>query len=236
MNNIAALPRMCAVAVAVGLVLSGCTQNVTGSAVKGPAPAGFSGPPLQESALDNILLSVDDISSIVGATGLQVSNTSQDLMDNSQDIDKAECLGAFYAAEQQVYDGSGWKAVRDQIIREPGDAKQHWVEQTLVLFANSDKALNFFDKSRDSWKKCQQTSVTVQGSASSYDWDFGRVQEPSETMISIDADQKDSGGWVCQHAMSVVSNVIVEAFSCGNGVEDQGRQIVEQLVKNAKGQ
>src|SRR5512142_1271465 len=108
MNNIAALPRMCAVAVAVGLVLSGCTQNVTGSAVKGPAPAGFSGPPLQESALDNILLSVNDVSSIVGGTGLQASNTSQDLMDNSQDIDKAECLGAFYAAEQQVYDGSGW--------------------------------------------------------------------------------------------------------------------------------
>ena len=39
--------------------------------------------------------------------------------------------------------------MRDQIIREPGDAKKHWVEQTLVLFANADKAMNFFDKSRD---------------------------------------------------------------------------------------
>ena len=234
MSNIAVLPRMCAIAVAVGVALAGCTQNVSGSAVKGTAPAGAD-KPLQESSLDDILLSVDDVSDIVGGTGLEVGNSTQDLVDNSQDIDKPECLGAFYAAEQQVYEGSGWKAVRDQIIREPGDSKEHWVEQTLVLFANADKALNFFDKSRDSWKKCQQTSVTIQGSNStSYDWDFGRVQNPSEAMISIDADQKDSNGWVCQHAMSVVSNLIVEAFACGNGVGDQGRQLVEKIVSNAK--
>ncbi len=234
MSNLAALPRMCAVAVAIGLALSGCAQTVGGSAVKGPGPSGSNKPPLAESALDDILLSVDDVSSIVGGTGLQVSNSSEDLADNSEDIDKPECLGAFYAAEQQVYEGSGWKAVRDEIIREPGDQKQHWVEQTLVLFANADKALNFFEKSRDSWKKCQQNPVTIQGSDyTSYDWDFGRLQEPSETMLSIDADQKNSNGWMCQHAMSVVSNLIVEGFSCGTGVGDQGRQLVEQIVKNA---
>ena len=38
--------------------------------------------------------------------------------------------------------------------------------------------------------------MTIQGSDyTSYDWDFGRLQEPSETMISIDADQKDSNNW-----------------------------------------
>jgi len=224
---------MCVVAVAVGVALTGCTQNVGGSAVKGPGPSGSNKPPLAESSLDDVLLSVDDVSSIVGGTDLEMRASSQDLVDNSEDIDKPECLGAFYAAEQQVYEGSGWKAVRDEIIREPGDSKQHWVEQTVVLFANADKALNFLDKSRDRWKKCQQTSVTIKGSSSSYDWDFGRLQEPSETMISLDADQKDSNGWVCQHAMSAVSNLIVEAFSCGNGVGDQGQELAEQIVKNA---
>lgn len=234
MSKIAALPRMCAVAVAAGVVLSGCVQTIGGSPAKAPGPAGPNVPPLAESALDQILLSVDDVSSIVGGTGLQLSNSSEDLADSSDIIDKPECLGAVFAAEKQAYDGSGWKAVRDQIIREPGDDKKHWVEQTVVLFASGDKAANFFDKSRDHWKSCQQTSVTTEGSDyTSYDWDFGRLQEPSETMFSIDMDQQNSNNWVCQHAMSMVSNVIVEGVVCGNGVADEGRQVVERIVSNA---
>ena len=230
MSNIT---RVCAV-VAVGVVLSGCVQTIGGSAVKVAGPVGPNVPPLAESALDQILLSVDDISSIVGGTGLQLGNSTQDLLDHSDDIDKPECLGVFYGAEQQVYDGSGWKAVRDQIIREPGDNNDHWVEQTVVLIASANQAVNFFEKSRDDWKGCQDGSVAITGSDySTVDWDFGRLQEPSETMISIDAEQRDSNNWVCQHAMSVVSNLVVEAFACANGVTDEGQQIVEQIVKNA---
>jgi hypothetical protein len=69
---------------------------------------------LSESALDQILLTVSDVSAIVGGSGLQISNSAEDLAD---------------------YAGTNWKAVRDQIIREPGDDKKHWVEQTVVLFS-----------------------------------------------------------------------------------------------------
>lgn len=233
MSNFVALPRVCAIVAAVGVVLSGCTQNIAGSAVKGPGPPGSNVPPLQESALDQILLSVDDIGSIVGSGDMQLGSASEDLVDNSDAIDKPDCLGVFYSAEQQIYDGSGWKAVRDQIIREPGDDKKHWAEQTVVLFASADKAANFLDRSRDDWKKCQQTSATTEGSESSFDWDFGRLQEPSETMMSMDMEQRDSDNWVCQHAMGMVSNIIVEGVVCGNGVGDEGRQVVEQIVSNA---
>lgn len=233
MSNFAALPRVCAIVAAAGIVLSGCTQSIGGTAVKGPGPAGSNVPPLAESGLDQILLSIDDVGSIVGSSDLQLSSSSEDLADNSDSIDKSECLGVFYSAEQKIYDKSGWKAVRDQIIREPGDAKEHWVEQTVVLFANADKAANFLDKSRDEWKKCQQSSATTEGSDTSYNWDFGRLQEPSETMMSMDMDQQDSNNWVCQHAMGTVSNIIVEGVACANGVGDEGRQVVEQIVKNA---
>ena len=51
--------------------------------------------------------------------------------------------------------------------------------------------------------------------------------------MSMDMDQQDSNNWVCQHAMGTVSNIIVEGFACANGVGDEGRQLVEQIVKNA---
>ncbi len=187
--------------------------------------------------MDRLLLSVGDVSSIVGGDSLQISNSSEDFADSSNLVDKPECLGAVFAAEKQAYDGSGWKAVRDQIIREPGDEKKHWVEQTVVLFPSNDLGVQFLDKSRDEWKSCEKTSVTTKGSNStSYDWDFKGVIEPSETTISIDLDQQRSNNWVCQHTMGIVSNLIAEGVVCGQGVGDESQQIVERIVSNATNQ
>jgi PknH-like extracellular domain len=237
MSNFAALTRLCAVLAAAGIVLSGCSQSIAGTAVRVPGPLGPNVPPLQQSAMDRLLLSVGDVSSIVGGNNLQISNSSEDFADSSDLVDKPECLGAVFAAEKQVYNGSGWKAVRDQIIREPGDEKKHWVEQTVVLFPSNDRVVQFLDKSRDEWKSCEKTSVTTKGSNStSYDWDFKGVIEPSETTISIDMDQQRSNNWICQHTMGIVSNLIVEGVVCGQGVGDESQQIVERIVSNASNQ
>jgi PknH-like extracellular domain len=127
--------------------------------------------------------------------------------------------------------------VRDQIIREPRDDKNHWVEQTVVLFPSGQQAANFFRNSRDQFKSCANSSVTTQGSDdSSYDWKFGQVAEPSDTMFSVQMQQQNSDNWVCQHAMGAVSNLIVEAVACGRGVGTQSQEIVQGIVQNATSQ
>jgi hypothetical protein len=101
-----------------------------------------------------------------------------------------------FAAEKEVYAGTNWKAVRDQIIREPGDDKKHWVEQTVVLFPSGEQAVGFFGESRDDWKNCANTSVSTEGSDyTSYDWKIGEVSELSDSEITIDMEQQDSDNW-----------------------------------------
>lgn len=229
-------PRVYAVAVAAGVVLSGCVQTTAGSAVRAPGSGsvGPNAPTLSESGLDQVLLSVSDIGSIVGGSGLQVSNSAEDLADSSDIVDNVECLGVVFAAEQQVYEGSNWKAVRDQIIREPEDNKKHWVEQTVVLFPSGEKAADFFHTTRDEWKNCADTSVTTQGSGdTSYQWKLGKPSEPSDAEITIDMAQQNSDNWSCQHALGAVSNVIVEAIACGHGISNEGERIVQRMVQNA---
>ena len=41
-------------------------------------------------------------------------------------------------------------------------------------------------------------------------------------MVTQSTTQEDANGWECQHALSLVSNVIVEAWACSYGVKDSG--------------
>jgi hypothetical protein len=234
MSNIAGVLRIC-VALAAAAALTSCAKTVDGVARKAPPPPGPNVPPLTESALDRIMLGVDDVSAILGgAPGLQIASSSEDLTDSTDLIDRPECLGAVFAAEKEVYNGSGWRAVRDQIIREPSDSKKHWVEQTVVLFASKEKVDEFFRKSKDNWRTCENSMVNTEGTGTStYDWDVGSMIQVSDTMISIDMDQKNSNDWACQHTLEMVTNVIVESVVCGSGVGDASQQIVERIVQNA---
>ena len=164
MSNFAALPRICAIVAAAGIVLSGCTQSIGGTAVKGPGPAGSNVPPLAESGLDDILLSIDDVGSIVGSTDLQVSNSSEDLVDNSDSIDKSECLGVFYAAEQKIYDKQRVEGgARPDTSANPATPRSTGWSRPWCCSRTPTRRPNFLDKSRDEWKKCQQSSGDYRG-------------------------------------------------------------------------
>jgi len=64
-------------------------------------------------------------------------------------VSDPDCLGAIYGAEEPVYAGSGWTAMRDQVAREPGEENEHWVEQTAVLYPSAEKAQKFFDENKE---------------------------------------------------------------------------------------
>ena len=52
-------------------------------------------------------------------------------------------------------------------------------------------------------------------------------------MITQMTAQEDANGWACQHAMSLVSNVTVEAWACSYDVKDEAATIANGMVANA---
>ncbi len=219
------------VAVTLGVLTTGCTSTVQGAAVKaqGSVPADDV-PPIEESALEDLLLSNRDLNKIAGVEMESVYST-EEMNDNADLVSDLDCLGAVYPGEDAVYGDSDWSAVRDELLLEAGAPEDaHLVEQTVVLFDTHDKAVEFFDTSKDVWNECAKTKdVTVEDGS----WVPDEVQEVNERMISQKAQVSGTLNGICQHAMGVVSNVIVEGYSCDTDDHNDAQEVAGQILENA---
>ena len=64
-------------------------------------------PPLDESKLDDVLLSIGELNEIIGSTRMEVTVELEEMSDHSTEVSDPDCLGAIYGAEEPVYDGHG---------------------------------------------------------------------------------------------------------------------------------
>jgi PknH-like extracellular domain len=226
--------RACAVGavLATSVLLSGCVSTVSGTAVRAQQAAPADVPPLTEANLDDVLLSIGELNGIMGSTQMKVTSELEEMTDHSGEVSDPDCLGSIYGAEEPVYAGSGWTAMRDQVAREPGENNEHWVEQTAVLYPSADRAQKFFDDSKAAWEDCSGYSVSVEDLDASYLWQIDSVTA-EDTLITQLTSQEDSNGWACQHALSLVSNLTVEAWACSYDVEDEAATIANDMVANA---
>ncbi|HTI77915.1 MAG TPA: sensor domain-containing protein [Mycobacterium sp.] len=218
--------------IAASVLLSGCVSNVTGTAVRAQNAAPADVAPLTEAKLADVLLSIGELNGIMGSTQMKVTSELEEMTDHSGEVSDPDCLGAIYGAEEPVYAASGWTAVRDQVAREPGEDNEHWVEQTAVLYPSADKAQKFFDESKSSWKKCSGYSVSVDDASATYLWQIDQLAS-DENLITQTTAQEDANGWACQHALSVVSNVTVEAWACSYDIKDEAATIAADMVAKA---
>jgi hypothetical protein len=216
---------LCAIAVAV----AGCTNTTAGTAQPtGAAAQGQPGDPL-----GSLLLGAADINAIMGATDMQLINSSNDMADHSGDISDPKCLGALYNAEESVYDEAGWTDVADQVLTEPEDDSDHWVEQSAVQFPTAAAATSFHNSSMQQWMDCIGKTVMVDDGENEFHWQFEGISSDNGT-ISQTTRQIDSDSWTCQHALSAVDAVILEVSACGAALEDEAVTIVNRLADNAR--
>lgn len=226
--------RVCAVAAvfAASVLLAGCTSVVSGTATRPPNAAPLDVAPLTESKLDDVLVSIDDINEIMGASSMKVVDEIDEMTDHSDEISDPDCLAAIYAAQEPVYAGSDPKAVRDQVAREPKDDQDHWVEQAAVLFDSADDAQKLFDDVKKTWENCAGSAITTDSGDSTFIWQVEDVKT-EDSLITQVTPQEDAGGWTCQHALSVVSNVAAEVWACSFDVKDEAGKIATTMIENA---
>jgi hypothetical protein len=219
------------VAVALCLLLSGCVSTVAGTAVRAQnaGPDSTDAPRLTESALDEMMLSIGELNGIVGATGMKITGTLDAMGDHSAAVSNQDCLGAIYGAEDNVYSNSGFTAVRDQVANEQD---KHWVEQTAVIFPSATGAQKFLSGSQSQWESCAQTTVQTDDGDSSYGWDIDKVSADDNMITQVIA-QQDSDGWTCQHALGLVSNLIVETWACGDSISHEAETMANDIIGKA---
>ena len=230
-----AIPTMlhgCAVSavIAVAVLLSGCASTVQGTAIRAKGADLPNVPPLEEAKLDDILLTIGELNAIMGSTQMKLTSELDEMTDHSADVSDPDCLGAVYGAEDPVYAGTDWTAVRDQVAREPAGDNDHWVEQTAVLYPAAGNAEDFFDDSSSTWQDCANDAIAV--GEGDYLWELDDP-EIGDTMITQMTSQEGADGWACQHALSLVSNLTVEVWSCGYSITDEAAQIAGGMIENA---
>jgi PknH-like extracellular domain len=218
----------------VGALLSGCVSTVGGTALRAQTsgPISTDVPKLEESDLERVLLSAGEVNGVMGATGIRVTASSQNMSDNSDGVSDVDCLGAIYGAEELVYHGSDWSAVRDEVLQEPTTDNEHWVEQIAVLFPSAEKAQKFVDNSRTTWEKCGGTSIDIDNSDVHSTWKIDKADVSGAILTQV-SNQRNAGGWGCQHALTSASNLVVEAWACSNSINDEAKSIASEMIKNA---
>jgi hypothetical protein len=223
---------------AVVITVAGCVNTTAGVAKPADAAGpGSPGAPTKSGQagdhLQRILLSAADVNTIMGATDMQLMDSSNDMSDHSGDISDPHCLGALYNAEQSVYNETGWTDVVDQVLTEPEDDSDHWVEQTAVQFPTAAAAKSFRDSSMTQWMDCIGKSVMVDDGEYEFNWQFEGISSDNGTISQITR-QTDSGNWECQHALTAVDANILEVSACGTALQDEAVTIVNRLADNAK--
>lgn len=211
-------------------------MTIAGTAVRASGAAPVDVAQLSESDLERVLIRASAVNGIMGAHGMEVVASSEDLSDNSDVVSDRDCLGAIYGAEKLVYGGSDWIAIRDEVVQEPNDDNEHWVEQIAVLYPSAAKARNFVEESKAAWQQCAGRSVDIDNGDVHSTWDLGdfRAEEPKSGLILTQlTEQRRAGGWGCQHALTSASNVVIEAWACTNGIQDEAAAIAGQMQKNA---
>jgi serine/threonine kinase PknH len=188
-------------------------------------------PPVEASSLDSLLLSADEINTAMGATGMAVNATANELQDDSDHVADRSCLEVEAPAQISAYAGKGWKGVRGQNLQEPDTPSEHLVGQVVVSFSSAQDAEAFYAASAASWPKCSNRDfIYTANEAGQRDADnlVGPISNTNGTLSATLT--KVGSAWVCQRALTVANNVAVDVTACGFKQSDSAVDIAHQIA------
>ncbi len=204
-------------------------------AAQAAAPSPAAGPPPTpapgaSSALDGLLLSPDQLSTIMGVTGMKLVGTMASLPDNSSFISDMACLPLAYAVQAKVYANSGWTGMRQQIVS--GTPQSFAVAQGVVSFPSPQAAASFFNSSAQGWQACSNRQFTLSMNGMSQVHTVGSVANTDGT-LSVTITPANAIG-VCSRALTAVNNIVVDISECGGpptAAADVAHQIAAKVPK-----
>jgi hypothetical protein len=189
--------------------------------------------------LDSVLLSVQDVNAVMGATAMEAQPISHGLIavpPGTISLSNPDCYPTFFSNEQSMYANSGYTAASAEKLSEM-PTFTHMVNQALVSFSSEESALAFVTNAAAKWRACagQTIGVTMNmtnGRSLTLHHDVGDVVGDPPTIAQVHKQKEPPAGFSCQHVLSAVSNVVIDVVACGFQITDQARQIVDKMAAN----
>lgn len=207
-------------------------------------PAATTMRPVPSSQLSTLLLSVDQLSTIMNTTSMQPNDAIDHLLSSTDTFSDSSCEGSIYAGHVSVYAGSSYTGARAQYVADPPDAEgtiAHMVWQVAVAFASTDAAQAFFGSQSDRWKACAGKTITDTSAPSGSDpgsqvsWSIQGVTPHDDTTLAQIASLPNGGAWACQRALHAVSNVVFDVAACLDSVNNQAVDIADEMGAKVAG-
>ena len=194
-------------------------------------PSTSQAPPPPPGALDGLLLSVEQINTAMGTTGMSSAGTMIVMPDNSFMLSDQACLPLSAAAQAKVYSGSGYSAVKAQVVAK---AQQIVVDQAVVLFPSPQDAGSFFNASAQSWQACSGRQFTLAANGNSQVQTVGLVSNTNGTLSATVTPANSPG--TCERALTVANSVAIDVTAClsppGAAVSIAHQIAAKVLVRN----
>jgi PknH-like protein len=210
---------------AFAAVLTGCGATTSGASAPPPS--------VPDSALDGLLLTTDEMNSVMGTSGMVAHAVVRQMGDDRNMLPNLNCLGVWQVNEAPIYDESHWKAVRQQLFRVPDtDAWNSLVVQSVVSYRTADGASEFFTESADRWSKCTNHNVNIRvNDAPLPAWRSGDLTKTDDRLVMPYTRGSGELTRSCQHVIGVVSNVVMDVAACGAQSEsfDKGNEVVAKI-------
>ncbi len=196
-------------ALALTLALAGCSKGVTAGAPVAPKL-------VADSSLTTSLLKVDELNQIMGTSGMTPQNPVTQMSDHRNLLPNMNCLGVWQVNESSIYESSHWKSVRQQMVRDPNvDLWNFVVVQSIVSYRTADGAREFFTESTDRWSKCTNHTLNIQLNGQPLPkWVSGGLTKTDDLLAIPYTRGTGDQARSCQHALSIVSNLILDIQAC----------------------
>lgn len=198
----------------------GAASTAAGAPAAGPAPA----------ELQSVLLGAPDVGNVMGDPEMEAGQRADGLRAPQGTLSEAECLAAFEPFQESVYRPHEPAAARNEVVHTKGENPAHRVVEGVAKFSSPEKAHTFFEASGAKWRACANKTVKFSNTGKSSEWTFSDVTDAAGKLTQL---RTEPDGRVCQHALGVAGELVIEVEACGNDVTDQGARLVEQIVAKA---
>jgi len=181
--------------------------------------------PIDDAGLPRLLGSPSEISDLVG-----VAMTPEAIFrkpDTKLRVDPTRCLEAVMPGLDTIryYGRTGFAG---QLLH--GD--QHaQVVQVVAAFPTDADAVDFRDRTAQTWRQCQKQQATITGTQVPLTYALDSVESVDSVIsVSMSGTAGDGTQVPCQHTLGARRNVVIDVRVCGPNVGPKGRDLVTKIA------